>query len=67
MDETTRAALEGATMDGYKIGIRHALTIIDTVADDETLATVPIPKALVAIMAIIRQQSETFIAGRRRR
>lgn len=38
--------------------------MIGVVADDPTLATVPVSESLTAVMAFIRQQADAFIAQR---
>jgi hypothetical protein len=57
-------AVEGAVLHGYKLGIHHAINVIGVVADDQTLAKVTMSEALTAVMALIRRQADTFIAGR---
>lgn len=64
MEMSGQQDVEGAALGGYKLGIQHAIKVIDEVADDESLANVPVPEALTSVMQLIAYTSNTFIAGR---
>lgn len=53
-------ALRNAAIDGYKLGINHAIGVLDAIADYPNLSAAPFPAAITTVMALIRDQSKIF-------
>lgn len=57
----TREALTGACADGFRLGAEFSAKIIEVVVDDDSLAELPVPEALQAGAALIRNQADVAV------